>query len=197
MVRDERGTVATSDADGSSRVSTRRGGAIACAVLLLGGIYLAVAPWPSPAAAGRPARATEILDPMPLEMRAEAALERWRQRPGAPDETDDEPANADNAEPIDAYDGLYAGTATMQADSHVVTFKVKVTNGLGSGTQSRRECGTAPVALKVSPSGHVSGMALIFGSTCRKTELAIRGRAVAGTLQLRLGSQYLELSPAN
>lgn len=194
MVRDERGTVATSDADGSSRVSTRRGGAIACAVLLLGGIYLAVAPWPSPAAAGRPARATEILDPMPLEMRAEAALERWRQRPGAPDETDDEPANADNAEPIDAYDGLYVGVVTTRADGRVVSFKLKVTNSIGAGTQIQRECGTTPIALKISPSGDVSGLVLMFSSTCLKTELAIRGRAVGDTLQLRVGSQYLELS---
>jgi hypothetical protein len=37
-------------------------------------------------------------------------------------------------------------------------------------------------------------MVLMFGSTCLKTELAIRGRAVVGTLRLRLGNQYLELS---
>ncbi|HYR64759.1 MAG TPA: hypothetical protein VEP47_01460, partial [Reyranella sp.] len=79
----------------------------------------------------------------------------------------------------------------------VVTFKIRVTNGIGSGTQSRLDCGTAPIALKISPSGQVSGMALIFGSTCLKTELAIRGRAVAETLRLTLGSQFLELSPAD
>jgi hypothetical protein len=102
-----------------------------------------------------------------------------------------------NAPPADAYDGLYAGTGTTRADSHVVTFKVKVTNGIGSGTQSRLDCGTAPVALKISRLGQVSGMALIFGSTCLKTELAIRGRAVAGTLRLMLGSQFVELSAAD
>ncbi len=143
----------------------------------------------------------QSIESLQLERRAVAAFSRWLQVSGRAggelDEADDQPANPANAPPADAYDGLYAGTATTRADSHVVTFKVKVTNGIGSGTQSRLDCGTAPVALKVSPSGHVSGMALVFGSTCRKTELAIRGRAVAGTLQLRLGGQFLELSPAD
>jgi hypothetical protein len=182
MVRDARG------------MALRRTGAIAWAALLLGGIYVAVAPRPSPAASGGSVLATEILDSMQLERRAEAALERWRLRPGAPDETDDEPANADNAEPIDAYDGLYVGMATTKADGRVVTFKLKVTNGVGAGTQIQRECGATPIALKISPTGNVSGLVLMFSSTCLKTEMAIRGRAVGGTLQLRLGSQYLELS---
>ena len=133
---------------------------------------------------------------MQLEWRAEAALERWRQRPGA-DEIDDEPANAENAEPIDAYDGLYAGMVTTRADGRVVTIKLKVTNGIGAGTQIQRECGATPVTLKISPTGNVSGLALMFSSTCLKTEMAIRGRAVGGTLQLRLGNQYLELSKPN
>jgi hypothetical protein len=133
--------------------------------------------------------------------RAAAALSRWQQAAGRNggelDEDDDQPANPANAPPVNAYDGLYARTATTRADSHLVTFKVKVTNGIGSGTQSRLDCGTAPVALKISPSGNVSGMALVFGSTCLKTELAIRGRAVAGTLRLTIGSQFLELFPAD
>jgi hypothetical protein len=176
-------------------------------VAIAGGVMAAVVIYLASASAlaglGMPGAQSgaQSIESLQLERRAVAAFSRWLQvseRAGSElDEADDAPANPLNAPPADAYDGLYAGTATMQADSHVVTFKVKVTNGLGSGTQSRRECGTAPVALKVSPSGHVSGMALIFGSTCRKTELAIRGRAVAGALQLRLGSQYLELSPAN
>jgi hypothetical protein len=168
------------------------GGAMAAVV-----IYLASAS----ALAGLGVPGAQSIESLQLERRAVAAFSRWLQVSGRAggelDEADDQPANPANAVPADAYDGLYAGTATTRADSHAVTFKVKVTNGLGSGTQSRPDCGTAPVALKISPSGHVSGMALVFGSTCRKTELAIRGRAVAGTLQLRLGSQYLELSPAN
>jgi len=34
---------------------------------------------------------------------------------------------------------------------------------------------------------------LIFGSTCLRTELAVRGHAVPGTLRLRFGGQYVEL----
>ena len=167
--------------------------AIAGAMLAAVVVYLASAPRPPPAPAGLG------VERLQLERRAAAAFSRWQQalNGGEQDDADDEPANPDNAPPADAYDGLYTGTATTRADSHVVTFKVKVTNGIGAGTQSRLDCGTAPVALKISPSGDVSGMALMFGSTCLKTELAIRGRAVAGTLRLRLGSQFLELSPAD
>jgi hypothetical protein len=175
-------------------MAMRRAGAIAWPALLLGGLYLAVAPRPSPAASGHPVAASEILDPMHLERRAEAALERWRQWPGAPDEADDEPANADSAEPIDAYDGLYVGMATTKADGRIVTFRLKVTHGVGAGTQIQRECGATPITLKISSTGNVTGLALVFSSTCLKTEMAIRGRAVGDTLQLRLGNQYLELS---
>ncbi len=173
------------------------------AVAIAGGVLAAVVLYLASASAlarlGVPG--AESVERLQLERRAVAAFSRWLQASarsgGEQDEADDAPANPLNAPPADAYDGLYAGTATTRADSHVVTFKVKVTNGIGSGTQSRLDCGTAPVALKILPSGEVSGMALIFGSTCRKTELALRGRAVAGTLQLRLGSQFLELSPAD
>lgn len=68
-----------------------------------------------------------------------------------------------------------------------------MTDGVGSGTQIQRECGAAPITLKVSPSGNVSVLALMFNS-CLKTEMAIRGRVIGDTLQLRLGNQYLELS---
>ena len=177
---------------GARNMATRQAGAIGCTALLLVALYLAVAPRPSPAAAGWHAPA-EIIDPVQFERRAEAALERWR----PPDEIDDEPANAENAEPIDAYDGLYVGMVTTRADGRVVTIKLKVTNGVGSGTQIQRECGATPITLKVSSTGNVTGLALMFSSTCLKTEMAIRGRAVGGTLQLRLGSQYLELSKPN
>ena len=185
MVRDARGR------------ATRQVGAIASAALLLAGLYFALGPRPSPAAAGSAISTAEVLDPAQLEARAEAALERWRQRPGAPDDIDDEPANAENAGPVDAYDGLYVGMVTTRADGRVVIVKLKVTNGIGSGTQIQRECGATPITLKVSPSGDISGLALMFSSTCLKTELAIRGRAIGGTLQIRVGSQYLELSKAS
>jgi hypothetical protein len=50
------------------------------------------------------------------------------------------------------------------------------------------------MGLTISLSGDVSGMVLVFGSTCVKTELAVRGRAVGRALSLRLGGEYLELS---
>ena len=178
MVRDERGTRGT--------------GTIVGTALVLAGIYFTLAPRPSPAAAGWHAPA-EVVDPVLLERRAEAALERWRPL----EEIDDEPANGENAEPIDAHDGLYVGMVTTRADGRVVTVKLKVTHGVGSGTQIQRECGVAPLTLKVSSTGNVTGLALMFSSSCLKTEMAIRGRAIGGTLQLRLGNQYLELSKAS
>ena len=171
----------------------RWAGAIAWAVLLFGVAWFVLAPRPQPASAGWRAPAAAGLDLAQLERRAEAAMARWQGR-GEPDEPDDEPANPANAPPADAYDGLYAGMATTRLEGRVVTFKLKVTNGIGSGTQSQRECGTAPIALRISPFGNVSGMALVFSSTCLKTELAIRGRALGSTLLLQLGSEYLELS---
>ena len=204
MARAARRRTAILDADvvDHSRLMRKHEGrwatmAVAGGVLATIVIYLASAS----ALAGLGMPDVQSIERLQLERRAVAAFSRWLQASGRnggeQDEADDQPANPANAPPADAYDGLYTGTATTRADSHVVTFKVKVTNGIGSGTQSRLDCGTAPVALKISPSGNVSGMALTFGSTCLKTELAIRGRAVAGTLQLRLGSQYLELAPAN
>jgi hypothetical protein len=153
--------------------------------------YLAAAPWQSPALAAWYVPAAKVIDPVQLEKRAEAAIGVWQQQL---DETDDEPQNADNAEPVDAHDGFYVGMVTTRADSRLVTVKLKVANGIGSGTLIQRECGTTLVTLRISPTGNVSGLALMFSSTCLKTELAIRGRAIGGTLQLRLGNQYLELS---
>ncbi len=189
-------TIAPPD-EGKGR--SRWAGAIVGSVLLAIVVYLAPAPRPPPAPAGLGVPATGGLERLQLEQRAAAAFAHWlqAQSSAARDEADDEPANPENAPPADAYDGLYSGTVTTRADSHVVTFKVKVTNGIGTGTQSRLDCGTAPVSLRIAASGIVSGMALVFSSTCLKTELAIGGRAVAGTLRLRLGSQFLELSSAD
>lgn len=144
-----------------------------------------------PPPAGWRVEAAEPFDRRLLELRAAAALAYWHPSAAEPD---DEAANADNSGPADAYDGLYAGSATTRAAIHPVTFKVTVANGVGRGTQSRPDCGAAQVVLRISPAGTVSGMALIFGSTCLKTELAIRGRAVGGALLLRVGTQYVELA---
>ncbi len=171
---------------------TRRIGAIVTwAVLLLGAGYFASTPWPSSALAAWRAPAVRIPDAGQLERRAEVAIGVWQRDA---DETDDEPHNTDNAEPADAHDGLYVGMVTTKGDARVVLIKLKVTNGIGLGTQSQRECGVAPISLRVSATGTVTGLALMFSSTCLKTEMAVRGRAIGSTLQLRLGNQYLELS---
>lgn len=137
--------------------------------------------------AGGHVATASVFDRQALERSAEHAIAHWPA-------SEDEPENGDQAEPSNGYDGLYAGTATTRVALHVVTFKVRVANGVGTGTQSRLDCGVAPLSLTISPSGQVSGMVLIFGATCLKTEIAIRGRAVGGVLLLRLGSQPLELT---
>lgn len=160
-------------------------GTLAGIVLLI--LVLLLVPPP----AGWRVEAAEPFDRRILALRAEAALAYWH--PSAA-ELDDDPANAEHVGPADAYDGTYAGTATTKAAIHPVTFKVTVANGVGRGTQSRPDCGIAQMSLRVSPAGTVSGMVVIYGSTCLKTELAIRGRAVDGALLLRFGSQYVELA---
>jgi hypothetical protein len=170
------------------------GAIVTWVALLLAAGYIASAPSQSSAHAAWYVPDAKLPEPAQLERRAEAAIRIWSQRP---DDTDDEPANAENAEPIDAYDGIYVGMVTTRADGRLVTFRLKVTKGIGSGTLIQRECGVTPITLKVSSTSTVTGLALMFSSTCLKTEIAIRGRAAGGTLQLRLGNQYLELSKAS
>ena len=124
-----------------------------------------------------------------VEPRDDTAVARWQRA-----EDDVERRETDAAPPTLAYDGVYAGTATMRADGRVAIFLVKVVNGIGSGTQKRLDCGTAPLSLRISSWGEVRGLVLIFGSTCLKTEMLIRGRAVDGSLLLRLGSQFVEFT---
>jgi class 3 adenylate cyclase len=183
-------------ARGDSQRFGRWAAAVAWTLLVVTVGCFAIMPRPLPKAVTPPGAEVETLDHRLRERQAEAAVARWHQGRGEPDEADDEPANPDTLPPADSYDGVYAGTATMRPDSHTITFRLKVLNGVGSGTQSRLDCGTAPIALRISPAGDVSGMMLIFSATCLKTELAVRGRAVGGLLQLRLGSQYVELDKA-
>ena len=163
--------------------------AIAWSMLLLGGLYVAVAPRP----AGWRAPAV-TLDSARLEGHAEEIVARWRAVPG---QVEDGVANAGPAEPSGAHDGLYAGALTTRAEGRLVNVKLQVTDGVGLGTQSQRECGTTRVRLKVSPDGEVSGFMPMFGPTCLKTDLPVKGRAVGDTLMLRVGTQYLELSRPN
>ena len=178
-------------AHGEGKRLSRWALAMAWGLLLAGVLFLALSPRPQPVAAGMGS-----LDRLRLEQRAEAALAGWQQaqEDGERDGADDEPVNPASVPPADAYDGSYSGMATSRETGRIVTFRVKVANGIGMGSQSRLDCGTAPLSLKISPVGDVSGLVLMFGPTCLKTELAIRGRAIGSTLQLRLGAQYLELS---
>jgi hypothetical protein len=170
------------------------GAIITWVAFLLGAAYIASVPSQSSAHAAWYVPDAKPLDRTALERRAETAIRVWSRDSEV---TEDEPANAENAGPLDAYDGVYVGMVTTRGEGRVVTFKLKVANGVGSGTLVQRECGVTPITLKVSPTASVTGLALMFSSTCLKTEMAIRGRAVGGTLQLRLGNQYLELSRAS
>ncbi|MBV8192587.1 MAG: hypothetical protein JO339_35535 [Alphaproteobacteria bacterium] len=119
-------------------------------------------------------------------------LASWRPIDGEAD--DDEAINAASAPDPDAWDGVYGGTATAREGGVAAVFRITVRDGVGTGTDSRLDCGTAPVSLRISPAGDVSGVATVFGLTCIKTDVALRGRAVGGALRLRLGTQYLELA---
>lgn len=170
------------------------GAVITWVALLLGAGYIASVPSQSSAHAAWFVPDAKAFDRTQLERHAEEAIRVWSR---SSDESDDEPANAENAEPLSAYDGIYVGTVITRVEGRVVTFKLKVANGVGSGTLIQRECGVTPITLKVSSTASVTGLALMFSATCLKTEMAVRGRAVGGTLQLRLGNQYLVLSRAS
>jgi hypothetical protein len=168
---------------------------LVAALVALGVFYLADAPRSPPAVASVPRRTAEELQR--LQEDAVAAFAFWRegkaQEEAEPEEPAGPDAKADSAVPTDDYDGVYTGTFTIRAAGHLGTITVRVSHGAGSGTQNRLDCGTAPVSLRISSSGDVSGRMLVFGSTCLKTELAINGSALPGTLRLRFGSQYVEL----
>lgn len=116
-------------------------------------IWLALALPSEPELMAAPPAVAERLDRIQLEKRAEAALARWQQDGGSPDEYD-EGATADSVQPAVARDGLYTA-ATMRPDNGGgVIFEVRVIRmigGVGSGTQSRIGCGTAPTALRITP----------------------------------------------
>jgi len=166
-------------------------GAITGIALLLGAGYIASVPSQSSAHAAWYVPDAKTFDRPQFERRAEATIGVLSQRS---DESDDETTDAENAQPIDAHDGVYVGVVTIRGEGRIVTFKLRVTNGVGSGTLVQRECGVTPITLKVSSTATVTGLALMFSATCLKTETAVRGRAVGGTLQLLLGNQYLVLS---
>src|SRR5262245_4079612 len=120
------------------------GAIITWVAFLLGAGYIASVPSQSSAHAAWYVPEAKAFDRIGLERRAEAAINVWSRNP---DETDDEPANAENAEPIDAHDGIYVGMITTRAEGRVVTLKLKVANGVGSGTLIQRECGVTPITL--------------------------------------------------
>jgi hypothetical protein len=110
------------------------------------------------------------------------------------EDEDDEAIDVSSAPPPGAWDGDYSGAVTIREGSRVVVFRIVVRDGVGIGSDSRLDCGMAPVSLRISPVGAVSGIATMFGPTCLKSDVALRGRAVPGSLQLRVGTQYLELA---
>jgi hypothetical protein len=180
--------------DNRKRTSLRLA-VIVAALMALGVFYLAGTGRSPPAITNVPRLTAEELQRLQQHAVADFALwqERRAQEEAEPDEPADQDAKADDATPTDDYDGFYTGALSMRADGHIANIAVRVSHGVGSGTQNRLDCGTAPVSLRISSSGGVSGRMLSFGSTCLRSEFAIRGRAVAGTLLLRFGSQYVEL----
>ena len=143
----------------------------------------------------------ESIEGLQLERRAVAAFSRWLQasvRAGGERDDADEPAS----EPPPTRRQSMPTTASMRGQRRRKPPPRRHLQGqgdqrhwLGNAEPGRLRHGAA--GAKVAPSGQVSGMALVFSSTCRRTELAIGGRAVAGTLLLRLGGQFVELSPAD
>jgi len=112
------------------------------------------------------------------------------------DEADEEAKAADGGvglPPIGIYDGIYSASVTTRRSGRLSAFRIEVRNGVGSGMESRFDCGLARFSIAISPGGEVSGMGQIFSPTCLKIALPIAGRAIGGTLQLSFGGESVVL----
>src|SRR5262245_29586462 len=167
---------------------------------LLGASYLALAAKPSPTLSDLRERTNQELERLLAERDATSAIARWRhdraQSADLGDEADEEAKAADGGvglPPIGIYDGIYSASVTTRRSGRLSAFRIEVRNGVGSGMESRFDCGLARFSIAISPGGEVSGMGQIFSPTCLKIALPIAGRAIGGTLQLSFGGESVVL----
>jgi serine/threonine protein kinase len=89
-----------------------------------------------------------------------------------------------------AFDGSYRGTFDQNGirpgDSGPRGVTLQVTGNSGSGTLSSTVCGSAPISVRLSPTGDISGNATTFDAACQRLPMSVKGRVGEGRLQLQL-----------
>ncbi|TAJ24283.1 MAG: hypothetical protein EPO67_23800 [Reyranella sp.] len=100
----------------------------------------------------------------------------------------DEEAKA-RAPVVAPFDGSYAGAFTpsgtvgpTSGGSHAITLRVAGNDGAGTMVSAR--CGSAPITIRISAAGDVTGEASGLDASCSRFPLAVQGRVANGRLQL-------------
>jgi serine/threonine protein kinase len=86
--------------------------------------------------------------------------------------------------PDGTYSGSFNSTVTINTGGSAIN--VKVAGMSASGTISNARCGSAPVSLKLAPTGEVTGEMTWLDMTCGRIPLSVQGRASGRQLQLRM-----------
>lgn len=90
------------------------------------------------------------------------------------------------------FDGTYAGFFSPSGPvalraSATSSISLRVANGAGSGTMTSASCGAAPLSVRISPSGAITGDARGVDASCAQFPLVIQGQASNGQLRMTFG----------
>jgi len=85
-------------------------------------------------------------------------------------------------------DGTYSG-AFQQRNGPLNYLSVQLKNGSGTGSVMRAGCGSAPISVRVDPSGNVVGDATLFNPSCSTMTKQWSGRVDGSRLVLTIPDQ--------
>lgn len=90
------------------------------------------------------------------------------------------------------FDGTYVGFFSPSGPvalrpSATPSISLRVANGAGSGTMTSTSCGAAPLSVRISPSGAITGDAQGVDASCARFPLVIQGQASNGKLHMTFG----------
>ena len=93
------------------------------------------------------------------------------------------PAGAAPSPPT-GFDGAYGGSVSVPGGTRPMT--IRITGATGSGTMTHPVCGAAPLTVRVSPAGDLSGDATAFDNSCSRVSSSISGRVANGQIQFNI-----------
>lgn len=90
------------------------------------------------------------------------------------------------------FDGTYVGFFSPSGPVALRTsaspsIALRIANGTGSGTMTSTSCGAAPLSVRISPSGAITGDAQGVDASCARFPLVIHGQASNGQLRMTFG----------